>query len=93
LHDNLTAQKTAKDDMQANLREQTGAEKLTLMKGQRHGYHVQVYKKSDYVKLDQTKGLQAISEGRTLKSYAYSVSSFLWILAEMHEVDHSTAHT
>lgn len=52
---------------------ETGAEKLTLMKGQRHGYHVQVYKKSDYLKLDKRKGLQAISEGRTLKSYAYSV--------------------
>lgn len=47
---------------------------LILTKGTRFGYHILLSKRSDFSKLDKTRKFQGISEAKTVKAYAYSVS-------------------
>lgn len=51
----------------------TDTQSLMLTKGFRHGYHILVNRKSDYVKLDKTRSFKSLSEGRSVKAYAYMV--------------------
>ena len=88
-HDDLGALRVAKEAMQSQLRDRfgqtaclnpvtaaylAGVHSLILSKAMRHGYHVLLTRKSEFLKVDKSKRLEAISEGRSVKAYAYTVS-------------------
>ncbi|EIW73297.1 hypothetical protein TREMEDRAFT_70943 [Tremella mesenterica DSM 1558] len=82
-HNGLLALQEQKEKLQKDLRLQTGAPSLLLVKGLRHGYHILLQKKAEYVHLDKSEMFEVISESRSTKAYAYGPWSALGAKTEL----------